>query len=155
MDLEVRWASPFNLFRSKTELIYEIENLDSVPRAAGVYVFARAHGDVVCPLYVGKAASLRVRVEQQLNNLKLMRGIERASSGQRILYVAEFLGKGGQSAAKAISVIESAFISAAMVEGFELINVQGTKRLAHTITSTGNREARSWLPENVIRLRKA
>ncbi|MBX3628024.1 MAG: GIY-YIG nuclease family protein [Rhizobacter sp.] len=155
MDIEVRWLKPFDLVRSKSDLIYEISGIDSVPSTPGVYVFARAHGDVVCPLYVGKAGDLRKRVEQQLNNLKLMRAIERAPNGYRVLYVAEFLGKGGQDAMKAVSVVESAFISAAMVEGFELINVQGTKTLAHTITSTGNREARSWLPESVIRLRKA
>lgn len=84
-----------------------------------------------------------------------MRAIEHAPNGSRLLYVAEFVSKGGQSATKAIAIIESAFISAAMVEGFELINIKGTKTLAHTITSSGNREARSWLPENIIRLRRA
>jgi hypothetical protein len=155
MDIEVRWLKPFELFRSKSDLLYEIDGMDFVPATPGVYVFGRAHGDTVCPLYVGKAGDLRKRVEQQLNNLKLMRAIDRAPNGYRLLYVAEFLGKGGQDAMKAVSIVESALISAAMVEGFELINIQGTKTLAHTITSTGNREARSWFPESVMRLRKA
>ena len=155
MDLEVRWESPFDLFRSKSDLIYEVEDFESLPDGPGVYVFARVHGESVCPLYVGKALSLRKRIDQQLNNLRLMRAIERSPKGSRRLYAGEFIGKGGQSVAKAISVVESALISTAMVEGFELINVQGTKTLAHSITSTGNREARSWLPENVIRLRRA
>ena len=155
MDLEVRWQSPFDLSRSKGDLIYEVEDFESLPDGSGVYVFARVHGESVCPLYVGKALNLRKRIEQQLNNLRLMRAIERSPKGTRLLYVGEFMGKGGQSVAKAISVVESALISTAMVEGFELINVQGTKTLAHSITSTGNREARSWLPENVIRLRRA
>jgi hypothetical protein len=155
MDLEVRWESPFSLSRSESDLIYEVAEVESLPDGPGVYVFARLHGKAVCPLYVGKALNLRKRIEQQLNNLRLMRGIERAPNGTRLLYAGEFVGKGGQSVAKAISVVESALISTAMVEGFELINVQGTKTLAHSITSTGNREARSWLPENVIRLRRA
>jgi len=155
MDLEVRWLSPFNLVKSRTNLIYEVENFEEIPEAPGIYVFGRAHGDSVSPLYIGKAVNLCSRIEQQLNNVKLMRAIENAPNAYRVLYVAEFIGKGGQGADKAISVIEAAFISAAMVEGFELINVKGTKTLAHTISSTGNREARSWLPGNVIRLRRA
>ena len=155
MDIEIRWAAPFNLTRSKSDLIYEVADFESISSDAGVYVFARAHGHAVCPLSVGKALNLGRRIEQQLNNVRLMKGIERAMIGGRVLYTGEFVGKGGQSAAKAISVVESALISAALVEGFELINVQGTKTLAHTITSSGNREARSWLPENTIRLRRA
>jgi hypothetical protein len=76
-------------------------------------------------------------------------------TGYRTLHVAKFIGKKGQDFGKAIRIIESALISAALVEGYELINIKGTKSLAHTIASTGNREARRWLPENTIRLRRA
>jgi len=155
MDLELRWLSPFDLVESRGNFIYEVDNFERIPDMPGIYVFGRDHGGAISPLYIGKAISLCTRIEQQLNNVGLMRAIQRAPNAYRVLYVAEFICKTGQNLDKAIAVIESALISAAMVEGFELINKQGTKTLAHTISSTGNREARSWLPENVIRLRSA
>jgi hypothetical protein len=106
-------------------------------------------------LYIGKADNLSRRIEQQLNNVRLMRGLEDADAGYRTLHVAEFIAKKGQDSSKAIGIIEAALISAALVEGYELINVKGTKTPVHTIASTGNREARRWLPENTIKLRRA
>jgi hypothetical protein len=154
MDLEVRWAPPQALFKSSENAIYEVDNLDDISDRPGVYTFARIHGTSLAPLYIGRALDLRRRIKQQLNNLRLMKAIERSQRGTRALFCAEFIGKGGQSASKAIGVIESALISTALVEGYELLNVQGTKTLVHSIKSTGNQMARSWLPENTIRLRK-
>jgi len=156
MDLEIRWHKEFDLKESKkSEFIYEVDELDAIPTSPGVYIFARAYGESISPLYIGQALNLQTRIKQQLNNLRLMRGVQHASNGYRLLFVAEFVAKGGQNAKKSISVIESALISTALVEGCELINVQGKKTLAHSIASSGNRKARSWLPENVIRLRRA
>jgi hypothetical protein len=153
MDLEARWLSPFSLRESKTG-IYAVVDADQIPTNPGVYVFARTFGDSVSPLYIGKAINLRSRIDQQLNNLKLMRAIEQAQNGNRMLYIAEFQGKGGQNPELAITIIEAAFINAAMVEGFELINIKGTKPTTHSISSTGNREGRSWMPDTVIRFGK-
>lgn len=36
MDLEVRWQSPFNLLSSKSDLIYEVQDFESVPETPGV-----------------------------------------------------------------------------------------------------------------------
>ena len=156
MDLDLRWLAPFDLIDgTQNGLIYDVEDLNQIPESPGVYVFSRVHGETVSPLYIGKAENLSHRIEQQLNNVRLMRGIEDAEAGYRKLHVAKFIGKKGQDSGKAIHIIESALISAALVEGYELINIKGTKTLAHTITSTGNREARRWLPENTIRLRRA
>ena len=156
MDLDLRWLAPFDLIDgTQNGLIYDVGDLNEIPESPGVYVFSRVHGKTVSPLYIGKAESLSRRIEQQLNNVRLMRGVEDAEAGYRTLHVAEFIAKKGQDSGKAIRIIESALISAALVEGNELINIKGTKTLAHTITSTGNREARRWLPENTIRLRRA
>ena len=156
MDLEIRWHKAFDLKESKkSEFIYEVNDFEAIPNSPGIYYFARAYADSISPLYIGQAINLQQRVKQQLNSLKLMRGIQHAPSGDRLLFVAEFIPKPGQSTKKALSVIESALISTALVEGFELINVHGKKKEAHSIASRGNLEARSWLPENVIRLRRA
>jgi hypothetical protein len=154
MDLEVRWKSPLKLFKSKANFIYEVENFDTISNGPGVYVFARGHGASVSPLYVGKAINLQTRIGQQLNTTKLMRAIENAANGSRVLYVAEFIGKGGQNPNRAIDIVESAFISAALAKNSELINVKRTKTTSHSVTSSGNMEARSWHPKTVIQVRK-
>lgn len=154
MDLQVQWLDPLSLRDSKLGLLYDVVDFHNIPETPGVYVFARSFGDSVSPLYIGKAINLRSRIEQQLNNLRLMRAIAEAEKGNRMLYLAEFQAKGGQSAEKAIAIIESAFIRAAMLEGYDLINIKGTQTTAHTITSSGNREGRSWLPESVMRISK-
>ena len=156
MDLDLKWLAPFGLIDgTRNGLIYDLEDLNEVPESPGVYVFARIHGQTVSPLYIGKAENIFRRIEQQLNNVRLMRGLEDAEAGSRTLHVAEFIAKKGQDSRKAINIIESALISAALVEGYELINIKGTKTPVHTITSTGNREARRWLPENTIKLRRS
>lgn len=156
MDLRVRWLEPFYLIDGAHDrLIYDIEDFDEIPESAGVYVFARAYGKTVSPLYIGRAENLSKRIEQQLNNVRLMNGIRGSQAGYRTVYIGEFISKGGQNAGTALRIIESALISTALVDGFNLLNVQGTKTLAHAIASSGNREARSWLPDNTIKLRRA
>ena len=154
MNLEIRWAPPQALFKSSQNAIYEVDDLDDITDGPGVYTFARIHGTSLAPLYIGKALDLRRRIKQQLNNLRLMKALENSRSGTRSLFCGEFIGKGGQSAKKAIAIVESALISTALVEGYELLNVQGTKTLVHSIKSSGSSIARSWLPSNTIRLRR-
>lgn len=157
MDYELRWQKPAMLFHSFT-LIYEIDEdaLAQLPGGPGVYVFARVHGKNVYPLYVGQSLTVRKRVSQHLTtNVKLMRGIQKAPNGERRVYGAELTVTSRMNVGKALTVIEKAMISTAHVEGHELLNVQGTKTLVHTIKSSGNREARSWLPDNTIALRRA
>ena len=155
MELDLRWLAPFELSDGRKDgLIYVLEDLNRIPDEPGIYVFARVHGETVSPLYIGRAEALRRRIEQQLNNLRLMRGIEEAPTGYRTLHVGALEPKKGQRFAKALSIIESALISTALVEGFDLINIKGTKTLVHTIASSGNREARNWLPDNTIKLRR-
>jgi hypothetical protein len=155
LNLQLEWLAPFDLIDgSRSNLIYDIEHLDQIPEKAGVYVFARVHGKAVAPLYIGRAENLQRRIGQQLNNVRLMRGIENAQAGYRTLHVARFIARPSQYAPRMIKTIEAALISTALVEGFELLNISGTKTLIHTITSSGNREARRWLPENTIGLRR-
>lgn len=156
MDIQLLWHQPLDLYHSDT-LIYDIldPGIGAVPGTAGVYVFARVHGKTVAPLYIGRAENMNRRIGQQLNNAKLMMSIRRAPTGARRLYIGEVIKRPKQDPNKAIKTIESALISTAMVEGYDLLNVSGTKTLAHTIISSGSREARAWLPENTIKLRRA
>lgn len=154
MDIRLRWLEPFDLIEGNG-LIYDVEedDWDYIADAPGVYIFARAHGDAVAPLYIGRATSLSERIWQQLNNnVRLMRGLEDAQAGYRVLLIGELLLRPGQRIATVLRLVESALIRSALVEGFELLNIQGTRTPVHTVTSSGNREARSWLPDRRILL---
>ncbi len=154
MELNLEWHQPFELLDgSRDGLIYRIDEFEHIPAAPGVYVFARNHGDVIAPLYIGRALDLSVRIGQQLNNLRLMRGLFRAPSGHRLLCIGELETRPGQQLDRALPVVESALINAALAEGYELLNIQGTNSLVHTIVSHGNREATCWF-EREIHLRR-
>lgn len=155
MDIALHWDGPYDLRKAPREgLIYALDALDDLDEAPGVYVFARVHGPRTVPLYIGQAGNVRKRIRQQLNNLKLMRGLENAPTGHRTLHVAWPQLRQGQQQAKVLAIVESALIATALSQGFGLVNVQGTKTLAHRIESRGNREAREWLPGREMLLRR-
>ena len=53
VDIRLQWLEPLNLVDGRRDgLIYDVEDWDYIPDASGVYVFARAHGDSVSPLYI-------------------------------------------------------------------------------------------------------
>jgi hypothetical protein len=157
VDLQLHWHRPFELKDGRrSRLIYDIERFDDIPDGPGIYVFARRFDHAVAPLYIGKAQNIQKRIGQQLeSNVRLMQGILDAAIGKRIVLVGSFKGRPGQSEGKALALIEAALISTALVEGFQLLNIQGTNTLVHEIHSDGNRDSRSWLPENTIKVRRS
>src|SRR5689334_4458779 len=88
MDFKLTWRKPIPLRESgpETNLIYELD-LDQIPPTPGVYVFMRSFGKKLTPLYVGKAGNLNGRIKQQLNALKLMKGIHNADIGARVIVI--------------------------------------------------------------------
>ena len=152
MDIRLKWLEPLDLIDgSRDALIYDVDGWDYIPDEPGVYIFARMHGDSVAPLYIGRATSLSTRIEQQLyNNVRLMTGLKNAAAGYRVLLVGQLQTQRGQRLQTVLQMVESALIRSALVEGFELLNVQGTRTPVHTITSSGNRDARAWLPSSEI-----
>ncbi|HUO44801.1 MAG TPA: GIY-YIG nuclease family protein [Burkholderiales bacterium] len=156
MDIQLRWLEPLDLIDGTRDgLIYNIhdDDWDCIPDAPGIYVFARAHGDSIVPLYIGRTTSLSDRIWGHLNNnLRLMRGLEDAAAGYRVLLLAPILSRPGQQIARILELVESALIRTALVEGYELLNVQGTRTPVHKITFSGNRGARSWLPSRQVLL---
>ena len=147
MEIEIDWSDPIELQDgSKELLIYKCPSLGDVPDAPGIYVFARRHGESISPLYIGQAQSVRRRIEQQLNNTRLMKGIEAAESGARVLLIAQLLLKGGQTADRVLDVAESAVVEYTLAQGHSLLNKQGTKQPVHTIHSRGNIWSRQIVP---------
>lgn len=106
-----------------------------IPASAGIYVFLRVHGSSAEALYVGKATNLKSRIKQQLNNLKLMTGIQKAANGDRRLVFATFIPKPGQQVANAVPLCEKALIRYYLAQGHGLVNIQGVKLQFHELDS--------------------
>ncbi len=83
-------SSHVDLYDGSSEnLIYSCD-LEQIPEDAGIYVFARCFGEVSLSAFCKeKAQSVRGRIKQQLNNTKLMKGIENSKIGPRVLLPAE------------------------------------------------------------------
>jgi hypothetical protein len=58
--------------------------------------------------------------------------------------------KPGQQVTKVLNAVEHSLIEYALAEGHEILNIQGTKRREHQITSSGSRESRSWFPKQMF-----
>jgi hypothetical protein len=130
----------------RENLIYICDGVERIPEGPGVYLFGRMFGDALTPLYVGKALNLHSRICQQFNNARLMKGLENATNGRRVLAVGELVQKQGQQANKAVTLSERALIEYLLAEGCELLNVQGTRTPVHSLRFRGNRVVRSVLP---------
>jgi hypothetical protein len=137
MILNLEWRKPIFL-QSGTQqgLIYTVD-LAKIPDEPGIYVFARRWGKSYEALYVGKGERIRRRIRGQLNNLRLMRHVEGAKIGRRVLIVGQALPRPGQRLPKVLSILERAFIRHFLSEGHDLVNKQGMRIRRHEVISTG------------------
>lgn len=150
MNIQANWHQPIELVSGDDKnLIYACEDIEKLPEDSGVYIFARSYGENVVPLYIGKAVNLRRRIGQQLNNVKLMNAIKKSSNGRRILLIGVLEYNGNQNPEKMLSVLEPTLIEHFLSMGFELLNLQGTKRPVHTIKFSGNQTSRKIVPVNM------
>ncbi|MDH5179513.1 MAG: GIY-YIG nuclease family protein [Gammaproteobacteria bacterium] len=151
LNIEATWSKAIDLTDgSKKNLIYSIADINIVPNKPGIYVFARKHGNSFSPIYIGQADNLKSRIEQQFNHVPLMMSIKNAQQGKRILLFCEANLKKGQDRKKVLNLIENALIDHALSEGCELVNKQGTKRPAHSISFTGNRASEAIAPRKML-----
>ena len=140
LNINAKWANPIELLDgSERNLIYRISDLGRVPETAGVYVFARKHGNKVVPLYIGETLNLRQRLEQHFNDVPIMKGIENAPSGERLYLFAQVQKKRGQNIERVLGVLQRALIEHALSVGHNLLNIQLTKGKLHKIEFQGNR----------------
>jgi len=154
MKLDVKWHKPLKLKNgSKEGLIYKIDDLQEWSGCSGVYMFCRKYSDSITPLYIGKAENLGKRINQHLNSIKLMKGIENSQNGNKVVILGEFISKSGQDLKKSIGLIEKALIEHVLSEGHELLNVQGTKTPVHNISFTGYQIAKK-MTGNEIYIKK-
>ena len=137
MQLDLEWGTPIPLVDGQRDgLIYSLD-LDAVDPDPGVYVFARRWGKTIEALYVGKSDNVQRRLRGQLNNLRLMRHVESAKAGRRVVIPAYALARSGQRMAKVLATLERALIRHFLAEGHDLVNQQGVRIRRHEIQSTG------------------
>ena len=140
MRLDLDWHNPIRLrlagYREK--LIYDLD-LDEIPELSGIYVFGRQYGKSFEALYVGKATNLRRRLTRQLNNLALMRHVQNAHKGKRVVVIGIFRPGPKQKPDKCIGILEKACIRHFLAKGDDLSNVRGTSLWQHEIISVGLR----------------
>jgi hypothetical protein len=138
MKISLTWNAPIPLKGYARDLC-DAFDLDILPDEPGIYIFARRFGPKVTPLYVGKAEVLRTRIRQQLNNNRLMRGLDDAPSGERVLIYGTFNGKRGARIAKWLTTVEEALIAHFTEQEHELINKVGTRMEFDEIEFDGSR----------------
>jgi len=150
MQIAASWSKPIALRKCKPGgLIYELD-LDLLPTEPGVYVFARRHGRVVSPIYIGETLNVRSRIKGHLNSLPLMRAIENAPTGRRFLIYCTVTAASSVKAKKHVKVIEKALLLHAQGEGHVLFNKKGTKLPTDEITFTGNRTSEAIAPRSML-----
>ncbi len=151
MKLKVYWHHPLNLRKGRRDenVVYACDELDSIPRKPGIYIFARRFGGAVIPMYVGQAVKLHGRVKGQLNNVQLMMGVRNMENGRRILLVGEFVPAPGQQVESALDVLERAYIENSLTGGYELLNKQGTRTPVHSLMSKGKKEFHNPFPRRM------
>lgn len=156
MKIDLHWHKPCELQDGTNQnLIYEAKKLEKIPKKSRIYVFARKFGKEMIPLYVGQANDLRKRIDQQLTgNVPLMMAIKNSPSGKRSILISEFHSKPGQQKDKALNLLEQTFIEHSLGQGYELLNIQGTKTPVDTIKSSGKRRYHSPFPRRMNVKRK-
>ena len=137
MKLAIEWEDPVLLRSGRREgLIYVVDS-EQILRVPGIYVFARRWGDGFEALYVGKSKNVRSRVKGHFNNLRLMRHLEEAKNGRRVVIVGYPVTKPGQRMEKVLTLLERGLIRHFLSEGHDLVNQQGTRLRRHSIESSG------------------
>ncbi len=137
MDLKLEWQKPVPLRSVRGKgLIYALD-LEKLPKAPGIYVFARRWGKGFEALYVGKANNIRGRTKQQLNNLRLVSHLKQAKAGDRVIIAGRSITKPAQKTQKVLALLERAFIRHFVAEGHDLVNKKGVRIRRHSIESDG------------------
>ena len=138
MKIYLEWSRPLPLADGSAQNLIYVPDPEKVPRAPGVYVFGRRrrNGGFEA-LYVGKANNLRSRVWGQRKNLPLMKHLEGARYGERVVRIGIFNARPGQNPGKCLPIIERALIRYFLSEGHDLVNKQGTRLRRHEISSEG------------------
>lgn len=145
MKLQVEWSRPIRLKdvsrHADRNMVYEVD-LEKFASVPGVYIFGRIFGSQFEALYVGKANKIRSRMRTQLNNLRLMKHVLNAKSGERVVLAGALKTRRGQQLKKTLALAEKALIRHFLSEAHDLVNVSGVRISRHELASSGNHPKR-------------
>ena len=145
MKLAIEWEKPIPMKKSTSSArIYDVD-LDRIGRSPGIYIFARRWSGSYEALYVGQSKNLNGRVKGHLNNLRLMKHIENAKNGSRVLIVGHAVTKPGQQIGSVLNALERALIRHFLAEAHDLVNKQGIQIRRHEVESSG-RVPKAFIP---------
>jgi hypothetical protein len=149
MDLHIKWHKALFLKDADNSqpAMYSVK-LERIPDCSGIYIFFRSYGKSKEALYIGKAKNLRRRIKQQLNNLRLMKSINNASKGYRMLVIGEFTSRGNRPLEPSLKRIESLLIRHYVEKNHNLLNNHGTGIRKHNIFSYRS-ELKSFIPHTI------
>jgi hypothetical protein len=141
MKLQFVWQSPVQLTNNKI-IIVNKNDLDEIDDVAGVYFFARRHGDNSEPFYVGETLQLRARLKNHLESAKIadvLRGMKvddapAISNGSRWFHYAYFKAKKGQNKKKCLQIAQKFLIQSAVANNIPLLNSNLTIMKTHDLT---------------------
>jgi hypothetical protein len=144
VKLHFEWQPPLTLTRNK-KLIVGDHDFDRIENVAGVYYFARSHGDKSQPFYVGQTLTLRSRLKSHLDTRRIadiLRGMRVAdapaiSNGGRSFHFAYFRPKKGQNTKKCLKIAEKFMIGEAIGLNIPLLNSNLTIIRTHSLTFSG------------------
>lgn len=115
MKLKLKWATPVPVRKSQ-DGVFALD-LEKIPKAPGIYIFARKWGKSYEALYVGRSKRLRGRIKGHLNSVKLMKHLEKAKTGKRVLIYGAPVTKQGQQQNKVLALVREGFHPALPIGG--------------------------------------
>jgi len=153
MNIKISWDR-IELRKTKSDE-FEIDGLKNYEGVPGVYIFCREYNGILNPVYVGKGKDIARRLcrNQQMNNHKLLKGIEQSGNGEKVLYIGKLSCK-GDVIDKCLRVTEKALIEYAIELGYALLNINGVKEKSHTISFTGDIKIKSFTGNTMTRRTK-
>jgi hypothetical protein len=151
MNIEIFWHNPTDLLEGKNGLTFSVDN-QHIPDEPGCYVFFNEYGNSKSMIYIGKATSLRERINHQFKtNVKLSNFIKDYGRGYKRVICCTIQSKSGQRIERILTIVEKNLIRQALTSGHELINIQGSKIYFHEITTVrGNRTAGSLFGRKIL-----
>lgn len=150
MKIEASWAKPVEMELDSTQALIYTLDIATLPDVPGVYVFGRLYDGLVEPIYIGQTLSIQKRIKTHLKSVPLMKKLEKAKLGSRVLVYCIVKAGNEDKARKHVKVIERALILHAQSEGFELFNQKGAKLPTDEISFTGNRTSESIAPRKML-----
>lgn len=144
MQLVIEWKKPVALRKDNLNGLTFAVDLNRIDPRPGIYIFARKWGTSYEALYVGKSQNLRSRINGHLNNHRLVKHIENASNGKRVVIVGFPSTLPGQQIARVLKTLERALIRHFLSEAHNLVNKHGMQIKRHEI------ESRSGIPKAFV-----